>query len=331
MSSTVSGTATSAAPAGLDRRFYAEVVDRLLAWVVYGAAGWAGIALHLGWAGVGLVAALVVVVWLVGVLLTGIVGATPGKAMLGLKVVDQATGGSIGLGRAALRQLMLGIAGLPTIGIGLGTLAWTALMDSSGQRRGWHDVVTHARVDDVRPAVVPVPVTTEEPKPIVNLTAMRLAPAPETPAPPAAPAPPLPTPAVPPAPAPAATAVPAAPVAVPVPPMPSSGGWAVAFDTGEQFVVTGLVLVGRNPEGRADEPPATLLSLPSTDMSLSKTHAQFQVVPDGALVVMDRGSTNGSTLVREGVSRPLAARKPATLREGDVVHFGDRAMRVSRV
>ena len=35
-------------------------------------------------------------------------------------------------------------------------------------------------------------------------------------------------------------------------------------------------------------------------MSLSKTHAQFQVVPDGALVVMDRGSTNGSILVRGG-------------------------------
>ena len=72
------------------------------------------------------------------------------------------------------------------------------------------------------------------------------------------------------------------------------------------------------------------MALPSGDMSLSKTHAQFQVVPDGALVVMDRGSTNGSSLVRGGISRPLAARKPATLRDGDEVRFGDRTMRVVR-
>lgn len=311
MTSALSGGSTSVAPAGLDRRFYAEAIDRVLAWVVYGAAAGAGIALHLGWLGVGIVAGLVVLVWLVGSMLTGTIGATPGKAMLGLKVVDQATGGSIGVGRAALRQAILGLAGAPTIGIGLGTLAWTALMDAGGQRRGWHDRVTGSRVDDVRPVVVPLVAAAEEPKPIVNLTAMRLVPAPETPV--AAPAPvPAPVPA-----APAASAT-------------ARHGWAVTFDTGEQLEVTGLVLVGRNPETRADEPPATLLALPSTDMSLSKTHAQFQVVPDGALVVMDRGSTNGSTLVREGVTRPLAADKPATLREGDVVHFGDRHMRVSR-
>ena len=49
------------------------------------------------------------------------------------------------------------------------------------------------------------------------------------------------------------------------------------------------------------------MPLRSTDMSLSKTHAQFQVVPDGALVVMDRGSTNGSVVVRQGVAKALAA------------------------
>ena len=65
-------------------------------------------------------------------------------------------------------------------------------------------------------------------------------------------------------------------------------------------------------------------------MSLSKTHAQFQVAPDGELVVMDRGSTNGSILVRQGMSRELAAGKPATLLDGDVVRFGDRQMTVAR-
>jgi pSer/pThr/pTyr-binding forkhead associated (FHA) protein len=74
-----------------------------------------------------------------------------------------------------------------------------------------------------------------------------------------------------------------------------------------------------------------LVTLPSDDMSLSKTHAQFQVVPDGALVVMDRGSTNGSLLIRAGVTRRMAGGKPATMRDGDRVRFGDREMTVSRL
>ena len=118
--------------------------------------------------------------------------------------------------------------------------------------------------------------------------------------------------------------------AQPIVAMPGTAQWRVSFDTGESFVVAGLALVGRKPEPRPGEAVAHLVALPSHDMSLSKTHAQFQVVPDGALVVMDRGSTNGSVLIRAGVSRPLGARKPATLREGDRVRFGDREMTVAR-
>jgi hypothetical protein len=94
--------------------------------------------------------------------------------------------------------------------------------------------------------------------------------------------------------------------------------------------VEGLVLVGRRPEPRPGEPVRHLVPLRSVDMSLSKTHAQFQVAPDGVLVVMDRGSTNGSILIRQGVSRGLAAGKPATLLDGDRVRFGDRQMSVAR-
>ncbi len=107
--------------------------------------------------------------------------------------------------------------------------------------------------------------------------------------------------------------------------------WQVTFDTGEQFEVRGLTLVGRKPEPRTGEPVKRLVALPSDDMSLSKTHAQFQVVPDGALVVMDRGSTNGTLLVRAGVAKRLAGGRPATLREGDRVRFGDREMTVARL
>jgi hypothetical protein len=161
---------------------------------------------------------------------------------------------------------------------------------------------------------------------VVNLTALRLMPAEPTPTP-------------------AASAAPAAAVVAPVVPAPQAAAqaapqaaphaapparWRVAFDTGQSFVVEGLALVGRSPEPRAGEHPAHLVPLHSGDMSLSKTHAQFSVVPDGSLVVMDRGSTNGSTLLRGGVARPLGARQPATLLPGDRVRFGDREMTVAR-
>ena len=42
------------------------------------------------------------------------------------------------------------------------------------------------------------------------------------------------------------------------------------------------------------------------------------------------GSTNGSTLTRQGVSRQLSPGKPATLVDGDTVAFGDRSMEVRR-
>ncbi len=95
-------------------------------------------------------------------------------------------------------------------------------------------------------------------------------------------------------------------------------------------MVEGLALVGRRPEARAGETVAHLVPLRSSDMSLSKTHGQFQVTPAGALVVMDRGSTNGSVVIRQGVSKALAAGRPTTLLEGDAVCFGDRRMTVER-
>jgi hypothetical protein len=106
--------------------------------------------------------------------------------------------------------------------------------------------------------------------------------------------------------------------------------WRVSFDTGEAFVVEGLALVGRRPEARAGEPARHLVPLRSSDMSLSKTHAQFQVTPAGTLVVMDRGSTNGSVVMRQGVPKPLTAGRPMTLLAGDTVRFGDREMTVDR-
>lgn len=358
MSSLASGSdrAASLPPASLDRRFYAFALDRGIAW------GLDALAVVVAWQvwfvdgrwwpGIGVVVATMLLVGLAFAVVAGTLGTSPGKAVLGLRLVDHEHGTPIGVRRALLRTFVLGLAGIPTFGLGVATLAQTALMDPERQRRGWHDRLCDGIVVDLRPAPELEEIVVERPHQIVNLTAMRLAPVEVSP-PPARPTPapdPAPTPAMAPAPTPPPTPTaaqprvrprltlqpvppPPAPSAPPPPPAPveaPSVRWTVSFDTGESLVVEGLGLVGRRPEGRPGEPVRHLVPLPSKDMSLSKTHAQIQVAADGTLVVMDRGSTNGSTLVRSGVSRELAAGKPTSLLDGDVVRFGDRFMKVYR-
>lgn len=391
--STPTPTAAPTFPtAGLDRRFYAFGIDRLLAWGVYAGASWAAWRFFLDrdrlWAGLGVIAGSVLLVSLVFAVVLGVTGASPGKAALGLRVVHHGTGTPVGVARALLRGLVLGVSTLPMFGLGVATLAWTALMDPGRQRRGLHDRLAHSVVVDVRPP--PAEQEQEQdggPRHIVNLTAMRLVPStpqptgqptsqpPQPPVQPSAPSPsPAPQPPVPsPAPQPSLLPPPSLPPPLQVPPLPASSHraspqpqpaqqqpahpqpaqpqpaqppvapdrtvlrpgspvagarWRVSFDTGTTFVVDGLGLVGRRPEGRAGESVRHLVPLPSQDMSLSKTHAQFHLSAEGVLVVMDRGSTNGSLLRRQGVTRELTAGKPATLLDGDVVRFGDREMRV---
>lgn len=364
--------------AGADRRFYAFVVDRLLVWGLYAVAAYLAWRFFLEpgdlWAGIGVIAGAVVLLGLVTSLLVGRYGVTPGKALLGLRVLSAEEARPVGFGKALLRTLVLGAATLPTVGFGAAALAWTAMMDRTGWRRAWHDLRAGTVVVDVRPVPTVEEADEEAPRQVVNLTAMRLVPASPTPPrrvptrgrrpvpPPQQEAPPPPpkpvttprqglgwplvgdgpgAPVAAPQPASApAVPPPAAPAAAETPERTRPGGahaastlprWQVTFDTGESFEVAGLTLVGRKPEARSGEPVKQLLALPSDDMSLSKTHAQFQVVPDGALVVMDRGSTNGSILVRAGVVKRLTGGRPATLRDGDRVRFGDREMTVARL
>lgn len=353
--------------AELDHRFYGFAVDRLVMWAID------GLAIYLAWrflldrdrvaAGVAVIVAAVLVVYAAFAIVLGLTGSSPGNALLGLRVVQAGTDQPIGAGRALLRQLVLGVATLPTFGLGTATLAWTAAMDPGGRRHGWHDRVAGSEVVDVRPAPEEPVVADAGPRHVVNLTAMRLVPAPSTPPPPppttARPAAPPSPPSAPPIPAPRPEAAPeprlaptpeparapqhrAPDPAPPAPPKQQLGyplvaeptgppaRWRVSFDSGESFVVDGLTLVGRRPEGRSGEQVHQAVALRSDDMSLSKTHAQLQVVADGVLVVMDRGSTNGSVLLRQGVAKDLAAGRPTTLLDGDHVRFGDRIMAVAR-
>jgi uncharacterized RDD family membrane protein YckC len=349
--SAVTTDPTTCPPAELDRRFYAFTLDRLIAWSLYAGAAFAAYYYLIEpgnlWGGVGAIAGVVLLVGLGFSVLLGLRGTSPGRAALGLRVVRETGGAPIGVPAAVLRSLVLGVAALPTFGFGIAALAWTAVMDRGGQRRGWHDHVCRSVVVDVRPVPPEVEQVDPGPRAVVNLTAMRLVPVPAAPpvtaparsprsptAPPSPPATPLGPP-------------PSSPPPAVVPPAPHSHTtaertvirnsgpapvlWRVSFDSGESFVVEGLALVGRRPEPRQGEPVRHLVPLRSGDMSLSKTHAQFQVAPDGVLVVMDRGSTNGSVLTRQGVSKPLGPGRPTTLVDGDLVRFGDRQMTVARV
>lgn len=313
-----------ATTAGLDRRFYAFVVDRLVAWSLVAAVAAAAQVLFFAderWVpGIALVAGAVLVVVLATSAVLGVWGVSAGKAAVGLRVVSPDDGRPIGVPRALLRTTLLGVATLPTFGFGTAALAWTAVADPGRRRRGWHDLVCGSWVADIRPAPPTEAVVPDVPPPVVNLTAARL-----LPPTPSAPAPALPAPLEP------SGVSPRQGLGWPLVGRPPATRWRVSFDTGEAVEVDGLVLVGRRPEPRAGEPVHTLLALPSDDMSLSKTHAQFQVVPDGALVVMDRGSTNGSVLVRGGLVKHLDGGRPATLKDGDRVRFGDREMTVARL
>ena len=334
--------------AQLERRFTAFAIDRLLGWSLLGMVA-VVTAMFISdslWTVVGAVGGALVVLWLGLAVVLGVSGTSPGKALTGLRVVHHGTGTPIGVGPALLRSLILGISGLPTFGMGIATLAWTAVEDRGRQRRGWHDHLTHTVVVDVRPVPDEIDLEAESgPRHIVNLTAMRLIPAPpietlRTPerseqsmrrqslppdiAPPPAQQPrPQPQPQRRPEPRPLHPA-----------PATRTGGaparWRAHFDNGESFVIAGLALVGRRPEARPGEQVAHLIPLSSADMSVSKTHAQFGPAADGTVVVMDRGSTNGTILMRQGVSRQLAPGKPAALLDGDKVVFGDREMIITR-
>lgn len=315
----MSGTAAHAVPADLDRRFYAFVADRLLAWTLDALAAYAAYRtlVDRGHPVAGVLVVLVVVL-LVGAAFAvglGVTGSSPGRAAAGVRVVDADRGDPIGVGRALRRQLVLGVATLPTLGVGAVLLAWTAVTDPEGRRRGWHDRLAGSAVVAARQPRTEPGVTDEAgPRHVVNLTALRLVPAPAAPGEAHGaeqPGPPVPRAATP-------------------PPAPGPGaGWLLRVDTGEQVAVTGPVLVGREPEGRPGEPVPELVALRSTDLSLSKTHAELRLDASGGLTVTDRGSTNGSVLLRRGAARELPPGRPTTLLAGDVLRLGDREVRIS--
>ncbi|WP_341946486.1 RDD family protein [Microbacterium sp. LWH11-1.2] len=159
--------------------------------------------------------------------------------------------------------------------------------------------------------------------------------APPAPAVPPAAAPPVP-------PAPSVAEVPPAPPAPVVPPVPAPAlvaepediedtrisipGHRLVFtwDDGTRVSVSRRTIFGRNP---AAEDGAVVVPVRDETLSLSKTHFEAAAESSGGWV-LDRHSTNGMTLVRDGqrIACPAGQRVPVRL--GDAIEIGDRIVTI---
>jgi len=99
----------------------------------------------------------------------------------------------------------------------------------------------------------------------------------------------------------------------------------LTWDDGGRMAVYGRTLYGRNP---AAEPGAVSVAVRDETLSLSKTHFEIGCDDAGAWIV-DRHSTNGTILVRDGMRHPLLPGQQTNLRPGDRLEFGDRSATVS--
>jgi hypothetical protein len=79
------------------------------------------------------------------------------------------------------------------------------------------------------------------------------------------------------------------------------------------------IRIGRRSETRGIHPAIDLSTEPQ-DPGISHLHAMLVMVPDGSFVLVDLGSTNGTTV--NGGTTPLDVGQPVPLVDGDRIHLG---------
>jgi hypothetical protein len=99
----------------------------------------------------------------------------------------------------------------------------------------------------------------------------------------------------------------------------------LALSTGALVPVDAVVLIGRAPQ--ADRAPdgsdARLVTVPSPEQDISRTHAEVRLEA-GRVLVTDLYSTNGITVATGALPpRRVTAGEPVAVGEGDVVDLGD--------
>lgn len=330
----------------------------------------------------GTVAVASVVWWLIVSVLQGGTGSL-GMRIMGLRLVRADEAGSVGFGRAVLRNVVFGLAGAVVVGY------FSPLFDGSGRAQGWHDKAVDALMIDVRagaatsthegarteaaasdlsaPAefpgvpgvhsvpplssdavpLVPVPplLTGQQPPPLVPesdvsepdvITAVPgVSP---TVVPPAGRntqilSGPVSTPVAEPRTAPTATTPSVSPTVddeeededLEATRMSIPGHRLLfVWDDGSRVTVSRRAVFGRNPVADGD---AVLIPVRDETLSLSKTHFEAGAEVSGGWV-MDRHSTNGMTLVRDGVRIACPPGERVQVRLGDAIEIGDRIVTV---
>ncbi|MGP5077563.1 FHA domain-containing protein [Brachybacterium alimentarium] len=100
---------------------------------------------------------------------------------------------------------------------------------------------------------------------------------------------------------------------------------AIELSTGEHFVLDRPAIVGRRPRAsRADGRQAPqLITVPSPQQDVSRSHLELRL-EGWHVVAIDLGSTNGTTLQREGADRLwLRPQDGIVLHDGDRLDLGD--------
>ena len=106
--------------------------------------------------------------------------------------------------------------------------------------------------------------------------------------------------------------------------------WSILLDDGRRIAIDGLVLLGRNPQPKAGEEDAQLIKIADETRTVSKSHLAVGVDAGGVYVV-DRGSTNGSTVsTTNGMSARCKAGEMVRVGEGAIVSIGDHWLEITR-
>ena len=103
------------------------------------------------------------------------------------------------------------------------------------------------------------------------------------------------------------------------------------MDDGRRITVEGLVLLGRNPQPQPGEEDAHLIKLADETRTVSKSHLAIGVDDSGGVYVVDRGSTNGSTVTTtSGQSTRCTPGVRVYVDAGSIVSIGDHWLELRR-
>jgi len=103
------------------------------------------------------------------------------------------------------------------------------------------------------------------------------------------------------------------------------------LDDAREVPVRGPVLLGRNPQPRPSEEGAALVKVADEGRTVSKSHLALDLHENG-VVVVDRGSTNGSTVTTaEGRVLRCVPGVAVRVEEGAVISMGDHWLTLRRV